>query len=140
MDKQSILDAIIEIGDALQSVKWERDRAELERESEKWRRDVGHPVGVKLFSFCYYDGVEDVEVVGKQKVKEGGRVRYCLESDVFAESPSEAIRKTVVSWRENGELQTEEDIAHFEYDIEYHSERIEWAKMAIAAIKESEST
>lgn len=140
MDKESILDAIIEIADALQSARYEQERAEREEENEANKRDVGYPVGTKLFSFSYEDGVEQVEVVGKQKVKEGRHSRYCLESDVFAESPSEAIRKMVESWRENGELQTEEDVAHFEYDIKYHSERVEWAKMAIAAIKEAKST
>jgi hypothetical protein len=140
MDKESIIDVIIEIGDLLQSAKWEKEREEMDESNEADRRDVGYPVGTTLFAFSYDGGVEEVEVVDKQKVKCGRQVRYCVESDLFAESPIEAIRKEVASWRKNGELQVEEDISHFEHDVEYYEERAEWAKMAIAAIKDITST
>ena len=141
MDKDAILEAVIAIGDAVKAAKRERQRAEREEQDREHRCDVGHPVGTKLFAFCYEGGVEEIEVVDKQRVRvDGRRVRYCMKHDVFAETVEGAIRAAVESWESSGDLNIEEDIKHFEYDLKYHGERIEWATIALKNIRERLAT
>lgn len=137
MDKDDILEAIIAIGRALQQAKWNQQASDRESHIRENRCDVGYPIGTKLFVFDYEDGIEEVVVIGEQRLLVDGREsRWCMKHDALSDTVEGAIRAAIEAWERSGDLNIEEDIRHYEWDLEYNGERVEWATIALQVLRE----
>ena len=135
MSKEDILEAVISIGSALSNAKWERERQQREKENINRRVKMSYPVGTKLFSFSYEDGVEEAEVIDEDRIKIDGRVRYSMDYDTFSETFDGAIKAEIDRWIADGELNFAEDVEHFECLINYHGKLLDSSQKALKIIK-----